>query len=92
MRILRMRLLYEKNEIENLIDDINSAREYIKRDKFLSEVHKIRENNFIKFLEVLCTKNTIRELKKSTALLIKEHEILNKEWLIDKYKIKLKID
>lgn len=92
MRILKMRLLYEKEENENLIDDIHSAREYFKRDKFLSEMFKIRANNFIQFLEFLCLEHSVIELERSAKLLIDEHEILNKEWLIEKYRTKLEIN
>jgi len=85
-RILKLKLLYETGEVMNTLDDINSMREFIKRDRFLTKDLKKKVMNFVFYLERLI-KNSVnkKKLEDCKLELSYEKEIFFKEWLMKKY-------
>ena len=85
-RILKLKLLYETGEVMNTLDDINSMREFIKRDRFLTKDLKKKVMNFVFYLERLI-KNSVnkKKLEDCKLKLSYEKEIFFKEWLMKKY-------
>jgi hypothetical protein len=86
IKMLTIRLLYELNNRELSLVNINSYKKFLREDKFLNKEIKIITKNFLHYLETLILYAHKNEhLNFIHSQLKNENKVCHKEWLQEKY-------
>ncbi len=83
---LKIKLLYELREIEELDRISNNFRVAISRDKILAERNKVRNQNFINLLISIVgiARKDINRIKKIENRIRSTKELMERQWLLEK--------
>jgi len=87
IKILELKICFDKNEIQACLSIINSYKELIKRDKLLSPERKSHHRNFILYVEKLIKKLDSKraDIEYYQNKLRNENKVLYKDWLLNRY-------
>jgi hypothetical protein len=88
MRNLLLKVYYELGYTEEILYEIHSYLEFLRKNTMVSENRRIRFGNFAKFLEKLVL---VKEQKSHFKIEYVKHQLIQaenvsfKEWLLDHY-------
>ncbi|MBK8553142.1 MAG: hypothetical protein IPL53_19615 [Ignavibacteria bacterium] len=94
VKVLQIMIYYETNSIEALISSMEAFRHFLVNNKLLPENKKETYTNFHKYLNkliLLNNKKDLNELERMRSVISGDIKIVNKEWIIKKMNVLLKI-